>query len=129
MDVMKTLVQLATLCFLSIAGLGPGGQLSGRPSAKDPDCSGAWPTTMTLVYLQDAGITSGAKIDSSRTKTGRIASERLGKDLYHQVYYVSFTEKSGKVIDAIAVHDASHDECSMSGVQVFLVSRILGHYP
>lgn len=125
-DLMKI---AAALCCISVSLPLLGGQASARPSAKDPDCSGAWPTIMTMVSLQDAGITNGAKIDSSRTKTGRIASERLGKDLYHQVYYVRFTEKTGRVIEAIAVHDASNEECSMSGVQVFLVSKTLGHYP
>jgi hypothetical protein len=31
-------------------------------------------------------------------------------------------KKSGDAIDAIAVHDASQEECSMSGVEVFAVS-------
>ena len=94
--------------------------------AKDPDCSGGWPTDMTFVHLKNAGITDNDQIDFSKTKTVRLASEKIGKDLFHQVYDVKYTEKSGRIIEAIAVHDASQAECSMTGVDVFVVSQHLG---
>ncbi|SRR5712692_1957767 len=95
----------------------------GTPTfGKDPDCSGGWPTDMTFVHLKNAGITTNASVDFSKTKTVRLASEKIGKDLYHQVYLVTFTERSGKTIQAIAIHDASPEECSMTGVEVFVVS-------
>ncbi len=90
-----------------------------------PDCSGSWPTNMAFVLLKNADITTNSKIDFSKTKTRRLASERIGKDLYHQVYDVIFTEYSGRTIEAIAVHDASHEECSMTGVELFVVSQHL----
>jgi hypothetical protein len=94
---------------------------------KDPDCSGsgAWPTSMAFVHMKNAGIPNNDKLDFSKTKTVRLASEKIGKDLYHQVYLVTFTEKSGKKIEAIAVSDVSHTECSMSGVEVFVVLQHL----
>jgi len=58
--------------------------------------------------------------------TTLLASEQIGKDLWHQVYHIEFTKKSGDTIDAIAIHDASTEECSMTGVEVFLISRHLG---
>lgn len=91
-----------------------------------PDCSGSWPTNMAFVLLKNEGITTNSKIDFSKTKTVRLASEKIGKDLYHQVYDVIFTEYSGRTIEAIAVHDASHEECSMTGVELFVVSQRLG---
>ena len=81
---------------------------------------------MTFVHLKNAGLVDNRSIDSSKTKTVRLASERIGKDLWHQVYQVEFTKTSGETIDAIAIHDASEEECSMTGVDVFLVSRHLG---
>jgi len=81
---------------------------------------------MTFVHLKNAGITNNDKIDFAKTKTVRLASEKIGKDLYHQIYDVKYTEKSGKIIEAIAVHDASQEECSMTGVDVFVVSQHLG---
>jgi hypothetical protein len=98
----------------------PGSRLS-----NGPDCSGSWPTNMAFVLMKNAGITNNEKIDFSKTKTVRLASERIGKDLYHQVYDVVFTEYSGHTIEAIAVHDASHEECSMTGVELFVVSQRL----
>jgi len=90
-----------------------------------PNCSGSWPTNMTFVLLKNAGITNNEKVDFSKTKTVRVASEKIGKDLYHQVYYVALTEYSGRTIEAIAVHDASSEECSMTGVELFVVSQHL----
>ena len=75
--------------------------------------------------LKNAGLIDNRSIDFSKTKTVRIASEEVGKDLWHQVYYVTFTKKAGDVIDTIVVHDASSEECSMSGVEVFVVSKHL----
>lgn len=90
-----------------------------------PDCSGGWPTNMTFVHLKNAGLADNESIDFSKTKTVRLASERIGKDLWRQVYHVTFTKKSGGIIEAIAVHNASSEECSMSGVEVFVVCKHL----
>ena len=98
----------------------PGSHLS-----NGPDCSGSWPTDMAFVLMKNAGITNNEKIDFSKTKTVRLASQRIGEDLYHQVYDVVLTEYSGRTIEAIAVHDASHEECSMTGVDLFVVSQRL----
>jgi hypothetical protein len=93
--------------------------------AHGPDCSGGWPTNMTFVQLKNAGLADNKGIDFSKTKTVRLASEKIGKDLWRQVYLVIYAKKSGGTIEAIAVHDASQEECSMSGVEVFVVSRVL----
>ncbi|MGA9632201.1 MAG: hypothetical protein WBQ63_12310 [Candidatus Acidiferrales bacterium] len=100
-------------------------QNASTPSA-GPDCSRGWPTDMAQALLQNAGITGGNKIDFSKSKTVRLVSQKIGKDLYRQVYDVTFTEYSGRKIEAIAIHDASNQECSMSDVQLFVVSQRLG---
>ena len=92
---------------------------------RGPDCSAGWPTNMAFVQLKNAGLADNQGIDFSKTKTVRVASEKIGKDLWHQVYHVTFARKSGEAIDVIAVHDASQEECSMTGVEVFVVSRHL----
>jgi hypothetical protein len=81
---------------------------------------------MAFVLLKNADITTNSKIDFSKTQTVRLASEKIGKDLYHQVYDVIFTEYSGRTIESIAVNDASHEECSMTEVELFVVSQRLG---
>jgi hypothetical protein len=80
---------------------------------------------MAFVLLKNAGITNNDKIDFSKTKTVRLASEKIGKDLWHQVYDVTFTEYSGRTLEAIAVHDASQEECSITGVELYIVSQHL----
>ena len=94
-----------------------------------PDCGGGWPTNMAQTLLKNNGVLKSEEIDSSKTKTTRLASEKLNNDLWHQVYLVTFVSRSGESIQAIVVHDASIEECSMTGVQVFLVSKRLDSDP
>ena len=96
--------------------------------AEAPDCSGpeGWPTAMAFVHLKNAGITNNEELDFDKVKTIRLASEKIGKDLYRQIHLVTFTKKSGETIQVITNNDASNEECSMSGVEVYLVSKHLG---
>jgi hypothetical protein len=93
--------------------------------AHGPDCSGGWPTKMAFALLKNAGLVDNSSIDFSQTRTLRLASEKTGKDLWHQVYQVTFIKNSGDALETIVVHDASVEECSMSGVEVFVVSKHL----
>jgi hypothetical protein len=99
--------------------------LSQAKKTHGPDCSGGWPPNMAFVHLKNAGLADNGSVDFSKTKTVRIASEEVGKDLWRQVYHVTFTTKAGGALDTIVVHDASSDECSTSGVEVFVVSKHL----
>lgn len=96
--------------------------------ANDPDCAGVdqWPTSMAFVHLKNAGMTDNYKLDFTKTKTIRLASEKIGKDLYRQIHQVIFTEKDGNTIEVITINDASSEECSMSGVGVFVIDKHLG---
>ena len=102
--------------------------LATNSEAKEPDCASVegWATTVAFVHLKNAGLTNNESLDFTKTKTTRLASQKIGKDLYRQIHYVVFTEKSGRTIEAITSNDASNAECSMSGVQVFVVSQRLG---
>ena len=94
-------------------------------SAKDPDCA-SWPTNMAFVHLKNAGLTNNSQTDPTKAVAVRLASEKIGKDRYRQIYRITFRVKSGNDIEVITSSDASFDECSMSGVDVFVVSRHLG---
>lgn len=98
---------------------------------KDPDCTSVdrWPTNMAFVHLKSAGLTDNNKLDFAKTKTIRLASEKIGKDLFLQVHYIIFTEKSGNTIEVITSNEVSNEECSMSGVDVFVISQHLGSGP
>ena len=93
-----------------------------------PNCAGTehWPTSMAFSSLKNAGITNNDELDFAKTKTVRFASERIGKDLYRQIHLVTFIKKTGETIQVITNNDASNEECSMSGVEVYLVSKQLG---
>lgn len=90
-----------------------------------PDCSGKWPTNMTFALMKNAGLINNNNIIFSKTKTVRLASQKIGRDLWHQVYLITFIMKTGKIIEAIAIHNASKEECSMSDVKVYVISRQL----
>ncbi len=109
---------LLTLSFTSIAH-------SQARSAHGPDCSGHSPTDMAFALMKNAGLVDNASIDFTKTKTVRLASEKVGKDLWHQVYLVTFRKNAGGQIQAISVIDSSSDECSIWGVEVFVVSKRL----
>lgn len=96
-------------------------------STDAPDCSGVerWPTVSTFVHLKNAGITTNDSIDFKKTTTFRLASEKIGDSLFKQVHHVTYVKKSGEKVEAIAINDASLDECSMGEVQVHLISRTL----
>ena len=80
---------------------------------------------MAFASMKNAGIVTNADIDFSKTRTARLASERIGKNSWHQVYLVKFAKTSGDSLEAIAVHDASSEECSMTAVEVYVVSKHL----
>src|SRR5512133_2420559 len=114
---MKAIVALLALVGPSVLAL-----------AKDPDCTGVerWPASMAFVHLKNAGLTNNERLDFSKTRVVRLTSEKIGRDLYRQVHHVQFTEKAGTRIETITVSDASSAECSMSGVDVYVVARHLG---
>jgi hypothetical protein len=82
--------------------------------------------SMAFVHLKNAGLTDNSQLDFASTKVVRLASEKIGKDLYRQIHQITFARKSSGTIEVITVNDASHQECSMTGVQVFVVDRLLG---
>ncbi len=96
--------------------------------ATAPDCTGAnrWPASMAFVHLKNAGLVTNDGIEFDKTSVARLASEKLGKDLYRQVHRIRFTEKTGTVLEVITVSEASSAECSMGKVDVFVVSQHLG---
>jgi hypothetical protein len=96
--------------------------------ATDPDCTGVerWPARMAFVHLKNATLIDNERVDFTKTSVVRLASEKVGKDLYRQVHRIQFIEKSGARLEVITVSDASHVEYSMSGVDVFVVAQHLG---
>jgi hypothetical protein len=97
--------------------------------AGSPDCGGpsGYPASMAFVTLKNAGLVTNETTDFARTRVIRLASEKIGKDLYRQIYKVTFTDKSGNTTSVITMNNASNVECSESSVEVFVVSKDLGN--
>lgn len=93
--------------------------------AKSPDCA-SWPTNMALVHLKNAGLIDIPSVIEAQTRAVRLASEQVGKGLYQQVYDITFLTKDGKTIEVITNSRASNEECSMSAVDVYVVSTKIG---
>ncbi len=96
--------------------------------AASPRCDGPenWAAGMAQATLKNAGLLNPGEIDFPKTRVMRIASEKIGKDLYRQVHRIIYTKTSGGTLEVIAVNDASHTECSESGVEIFVVGQ---HFP
>ena len=64
--------------------------LSSMVFAGHPDCSGVerWATAMAFVHLNNAKVTNNDKVDFNKTKTVRLASEKIGNDLYTQIHHL-----------------------------------------
>jgi hypothetical protein len=94
--------------------------------ASQPQCDkpGQWPSNMAFVHLKNGGFTSNDKIDFSKTKVSRIASEKISDTTYRQVHHVIFTETDGGTIETITISDATIDECSMGEVDVYRVEKV-----
>ena len=97
---------------------------------KHPHCSDtdAWPTGMAYTHLKNAHIIEPENLDWERTITTRIASQKIGNDLYIQVHMIKFFTKDGESFTTIAVNEASNIECSMSNIDLYIISKILGSY-
>jgi hypothetical protein len=96
--------------------------------ADSPDCGHPddWAASMAFAHLKNAGLVRNDTTDLSKTKVVQLVSAKTGKDLYRQVYKITFTDKSGNTVEVITINDASHTECSESGVEVFVISKDLG---
>jgi len=93
------------------------------PASADPDCSGPnrWPASMALATLKNAGLITNKTVDFSRTTSLMIASQKIGADLYRQVFKITFRLKAGGSVTTIVVSDASEGECSISQPTVYRV--------
>lgn len=74
--------------------------------------------------MKNAGLVSPDTVDFNRTKSIMLVSQRVGKDLWRQVFRVTFSLKAGGKIEAIVINEASADECSMSAPQIYVVSKV-----
>lgn len=83
----------------------------------------SWPTNVAEVKLQNAGVFKITQLDESKTKAVPIAIQSIGKDLYRQVFDITLYAHSGEKFHVVTVNNASSTECSMSDVDIYVVSQ------
>ena len=123
------MIQPPFIFFLGVALLmGCGAAMAKTPKCDTPE---SWPGSMALTYLKNAGVidADGHSFNLKNTTVQVIASGKIDKDLYRQVHLVRFFKQTGEELDAITVSNASSQECSMSDVEVYLVSKRYGNPP
>ncbi|WP_239364213.1 hypothetical protein [Snodgrassella communis] len=90
--------------------------------AKAPNCF-SWPMSMTEVWMKNTGIVDIKDLDESKTKITLMATEKKGNDLYTQIYHFIFYDKYNNSYEIITKIDSSHEECSISSVNGYLISK------
>lgn len=122
---MRALVCL--ICLLWMAG----SQAPLAAERQHPDCTGRdrWPAAIVGTRLRELGLSDKAA-GHDRVEVERLASEPLppelapgagGRELFRQVHKVTIRDGENTFV-AITVHDASRQECSESGVDVFFIA-------
>jgi len=86
----------------------------------------SWPTNMAIVHLKNAGITAPDRLDESKTNARLLMREDIEPGLWRQIYEITFHEHAGREIQVITENYAIDEECSMSGVAVWVVGEKLG---
>lgn len=122
---MKNARLFLVLTMAIICGCHNGNDIASIP-VDSPDCSGInnWPTAMAFVTLKNKGLLTNKK-GPDKTTTKRISSESIGGGLYRQLHLTRFYDKSDRELKVITVCNVSHEECSMSDVDVFVVGDFI----
>ncbi|PIT12883.1 hypothetical protein [Snodgrassella alvi] len=83
----------------------------------------SWPMNMAEAWMQNAEIVDIPSLDESKTKIKLLALGKKKKGLYTQIYHFVFYDRKGNSYEVITKNEASDDECSMSDVDSYLISK------
>ncbi len=99
--------------------------ISAFASASTPDCDSpqSWAATMAYVQLTNNDIELKEKINTNSTVVTLLASEKIEEDIYRQIHHIDFKLHTGEVITVITSNEATSEECSYSGVDVYEVTN------
>ncbi len=75
------------------------------------------------VWLKNQKEVDISQLDESKTKVHLLAAEKKKQGVWTEVYHFVFYDKAGKSYEIITKNDASTDECSLTGVSVYQVSK------
>ncbi|WP_198943936.1 hypothetical protein [Acetobacter sp. DsW_54] len=92
--------------------------------AQSPPACEHWPKTMALMGMRNAGIVDLDKINEDKTKFVLLAYQALPNGLFKEIYDITYFSNEGKLVfEVITSSESSYEECSMSDVTTFLISR------
>ena len=83
------------------------------------DCH-RWPMNIATTWLNNNHIVDSANI--KRTLGEKISSEKIGKGLRNNVFHFIFEDGKGGKHEVITRNIASKEECSISTVEVYIIS-------
>lgn len=122
---MRALVCL--ICLLWMAG----SQAPLAAERQHPDCTGhdRWPASSVGTRLRELGLSDKAggydtvevELLASEPLSPELSPNGGGRELFRQVHKVTIRDGENTFV-AITVHDASRQECSESGVDVFFIA-------
>jgi hypothetical protein len=92
-----------------------------------PDCSGPdhYAAGVSFATLKNAGLLTNETVVWSKVQSRTIASQLSRKNVWRQVFRVTFPLTNGKKLETIFVQDASNEECSFGDTQLFLIAKDL----
>jgi len=123
---MKRFFAVAILCAASSVCFAAPRHHAAQPHGNTPPECSHWPVTVAPVMLHSNGLLNSLQdIDESKTQVKRLSAHWIGKDLYVQIYDITYHLKSGGTIHIITRNNASSEECSMDGPDVYVVSRVV----
>jgi hypothetical protein len=110
------------IVFAAIVGI-PFTAFAAEPRCDQPD---NWAALSSFAKLKNEGIVGPLDIDLAKTSVEHLGSTRLGKNLWRQVHHITYKSSSGvALLEIIAVNEATDEECSGSGVDIFLITKHL----
>lgn len=81
---------------------------------------------MAVTYLQNDGLVLRGGVDSKSVQSTLLSIQPLGKGLYSQIWQLIITPNDAAPITVITRNTFSTEECSLSGVDVWVVKKHLG---
>lgn len=94
--------------------------------AQSPPACEHWPKTMALMSMKNAGITDATQINEKETKVILLAYQALPRGIFKEIYDITYFSNDRKhVFEVITSSESSYEECSMSDVTTFFISKHL----
>lgn len=90
--------------------------------ASDGDCA-SWPENMAETWLKNKHIVDISQLNPAQTKISLLASEKKANGVNTDIYHFVFFDRKGNKYEVITRSDSSQEECSMSEVDIFLISQ------